>query len=420
MDLTTAAPVSSAVRSLCDGFNGLGLDLHRRLPAGGNTFISPLSIGAALAALLPGARGQTAAELMRILRVEGTAEDTIRAMGELRKALEPRSVQDGSWNQETDEWEAFERETFRFSLATGLMVEEAYPLHTEFCDALTEGFGADFLSVAFANPVETADRVNAWVAGKTEDRITELVSPDSLLPDMRLILANAVYFKARWVYPFEEEATRPKPFHLLPGAGTGSVDVPMMAQQETFLYWKSESADVEALRIGSEQGLSMLVVLPATGRFAEVEAGLSVDFLARLQAGFEATLMDLEAPPGFEATPVDLELPRFEMRFATGLGEVLRELGLQSAFDVASADFGGITPHPDGLFLAEAAHQAWLKVDEHGTEAAAATALMDMLCEEEDTPMPIRFVVDRPFSFFIQERLTGAVLFMGRVLNPAE
>ena len=182
----------------------------------------------------------------------------------------------------------------------------------------------------------------------------------------------------------------------------------MMAKHGTFLYWKSESAEVEALRISYEEGLSMLVVLPATGRFAEVEAGLSADFLARIQAGSESAL-------------VDLELPRFEMRFATNLGDVLRELGLQTAFDVASADFGGITPHPAGLVLSEAIHQAWLKVDEHGTEEAAATALLVMAgaAWEEDTPVPIPFVVDRPFYFFIQERLTGAVLFMGRVLDPA-
>ena len=263
--------------------------------------------------------------------------------------------------------------------------------------------------MTFANPEETADSVNTWVAEKTEDRITDLVSPDSLLPDMRLILANAVYFKARWENQFEEAGTRPKPFHLLPGAGTGSVEVPMMARQGTFLYWTSESSDLEALRVDYEESLSMLVVLPATGRFAEVEAGLSADFLTRIQAGAEWTL-------------VDLELPRFEMRFETSLGDVLRELGLQTAFDIASADFGGITPHPDGLFLSEALHQAWLKVDEHGTEAAAATALMAMAAGmiEEEPPRPIPFLVDRPFYFFIQERTTGAVLFMGRVLEPTE
>ena len=412
VDLTAVAPVSSAVRSLCDGFNGLGLDLHRRLPSGGNTFISPLSIGAALAALLPGARGQTGAELARVLRVEGTTEDTARAMTELRRILEPRTIEEQTWSEENQALEFAERETFRLSLVTGLFVEEAYPLHTAFCDALSEAFGAEFFSVTFANAEETADRVNAWVADKTEDRITSLVSPDSVLPDMRLILANAVYFKARWADQFTEARTRAKPFHLLPGEGTASVDVPMMAKQGTFLHWKSESesesADVEALRIDYEEGISMLVVLPATGRFAEVEAALSTDFLAQIHAASERTL-------------VDVEFPRFEMRFETGLGEVLQELGLQTAFDIASADFGGITPPPDGLFLSEAIHQAWLKVDEQGTEAAAATALMALgaVLVEEEPPLPMPFVVDRPFYFFIQERLSGAVLFMGRVLNPA-
>ena len=148
---------------------------------------------------------------------------------------------------------------------------------------------------------------------------------------------------------------------------------------------------MEALRIDYEEGLSMLVVLPATGCFAEVEAGMSADLLACIHAGSEWTLMDLE-------------LPRFEMRFETELRDVLRGLGLQTAFDIATADFGGITPHPDGLVLSEAIHQAWLKVDEHGTEAAAATALAAMAGAmiEEVPPRPIPFVVDRPFYFFIR------------------
>ncbi len=151
----------------------------------------------------------------------------------------------------------------------------------------------------------------------------------------------------------------------------------------------------------------MLVVLPATGLFAEVEARLSAGMLARIYTESERTL-------------VKLELPRFEMRFETELGDVLQELGLETAFDITSADFSGITPHPDGLVLSKAIHQAWLKVDEHGTEAAAATALMALAAGmiEEEPPRPIPFVVDRPFYFFIQERLTGAVLFMGRVLDP--
>ncbi len=144
MDLTAVGPVSPAVRSLCDGFNGFGLELHRALPAGGNTFISPLSIGAALAALLPGARGETAAELGRVLRIQGTVEDTARAMAELRGILEPRRTEEQSWDEETGACEVVWRETFRLSLATGLFVEEAYPLHTAFCDALKEAFGADF------------------------------------------------------------------------------------------------------------------------------------------------------------------------------------------------------------------------------------------------------------------------------------
>ena len=144
MDITATEPVSQAVRSLCDGFNGFGLDLHRGLPAEGNTFISPLSISAALAALLPGARGQTAAELVRVLRIQGTGEDTARAMAELRRILEPRRTEEESWDEETGAWEVVWRESFRLSLATGLFVEEAYPLHSAFCDVLTTRSGPIF------------------------------------------------------------------------------------------------------------------------------------------------------------------------------------------------------------------------------------------------------------------------------------
>ena len=184
------------------------------------------------------------------------------------------------------------------------------------------------------------------------------------------------------------------------------MEVMMMRQELDLRYWADEALGVEAVSMPYE-AMSMVVLLPAAGRLAALEDALDAAFLDRVVAGFQSTL-------------VDLKLPRFEVRCTSQLGEALRGLGIEAGFDATRSDFSGVSDHPEGLSISDVMHDAWVKVDEKGTEAAAAT-MMDFLGEalpEEEPPEPIPFHVDRPFVFLIRDSETGAVLFMGRIMDP--
>jgi serpin B len=384
-------------------FNDFGLRLFAALPRGENCFVSPLGIATSLCALLPGSGGQTARELAALLGVEA-AGSSERVAG-LVRALTSHSETFHEWEGAGDEPRAVEREVFRLHLANALFAQAGHPLRPAYLDELRKHFGAELRAVDFGEPEPSAAEINAWVAERTEGMITDLVSPDSIGPLTRLVLANAVYFLAEWAEPFDEQRTRPQPFHLPPEAGGSPVDVPTMRETARLAYAADAELGLEVAEIPYKR-MAMLVLLPRPGRFRAVEEALGLPLLERLLA--QRQPRDLE-----------LELPRFELEHCATLGAVLRALGAPSAFDAAVADFGGISDHPDGLFLSEAIHRARVRVDEHGTEAAAATGLMmDLLCEPEEPPEPIPFRVDRPFFFVIRDPESGAILFLGRVLDP--
>ncbi len=423
MDSTTAGSASPALVSLTRALAGFGLRLYRELPPEGNCFFSPLGVATALLTLLPGARGGTARELESVLGVDGVPDDLGSHVSELRAALERRTVIYPEWDAASYESRDVERDTLLLTLATALFVEERFPLQTDYCALLEESFGADFFSLAFADPTAAARRINAWVGEKTGGRIPTIVSPDALTPESRLVLANAIHFKARWAEPFEERVTRPGRFHrlggvapklpslrrgleLLLGRDGGVVQVPMMWQVSSYAHWSD--GDLAALRVPYEAGLSMLILLPAKGRLRDVEGRLDMELLDRIAAGAEHRL-------------VHLRLPRFELRTRFSLSRALRSLGLDEAL-APTADFGGISPHRDGLMLSDVLHEAWVSVDERGTEAAAATAVLMVMgsAPHARPPKPIRFHVDRPFFFAIQDDRTKSLLFFGRVTDPSK
>ena len=404
MDTTTDRQIGRAAQTISAGFNRFGLDVQRLLPPHTNTFLSPLSIGAALTALLPGARGRTATEIAAMLASPADIDEVGGGMVEIRRALAPRSVSEAEYDPENDTFRTVESESFRLSLATALFVAERYPLHTSFCDTLTDVFDSEFFSQSFEDSAAAADRINAWVSDRTEGRIPELLDRDSLKPDTRLVLANAVYFKARWLHQFSEYGTRPLPFFL---RGGGRIEVPTMTQQNDFAYCADEALGVEAADLPYQEGTFMQVILPSPGRFDDLEASLSTDVLDRVDAGMSPRLLAIR-------------LPKLELRFASPLVEILQELGMRDAFDESVSDFRGVTPHPEGLVISQVIHQAWVKVDEQGTEAAAATAITALAAAADwKPPTPTPFVVDRPFYFFIRDRGTGSVLFQGRVMDPS-
>ena len=218
------------------------------------------------------------------------------------------------------------------------------------------------------------------------------------------MLTNAIYFNASWSYPFSEAKTRERPFHLLDGR---VVDVPMMRLEEDFFYAAGDGYQaVDLPYVGDE--LSMTIMLPDRGRFNEFEDVLDVSLLDR-------TIL------GFEFRHVTLDLPKFEFESQFRLSETLKSMGMSDAFDSAASDFSGmdgrscLTGDPECLYIREVLHKAFVSVDEAGTEAAAATAVV--MNVESAPPSPVSVTVDRPFIFLIRDRETGALLFVGRVTN---
>lgn len=394
------------VLALARGFNGFGLRLYHQLRSEGNVFFSPLSIAAALAALLPGARGETAHELAEALGVDADLGSLGSAVSELLGALESRTMTEFEFVAGSSEMRSVKREAFRLTLATGLFVEEAYPLHSTYRDLLTTSFRTDWFSLRFGDKTAATAKINEWVAGKTGGRIRRLVSPDSFQPLTRLVLANAVYFLGRWLQQFPTANTRPRPFHALGPSGSKTVQVPMMRQEMGYQYW-SDELGLEVLWVPYAAELAMVVLLPREGRFSEVERRLEASLFERMNGEKRERL-------------AELQLPKFELRSSYTLGTPIKALGVRRAFDVDLADFAGITPHADGLALDDVIHQGWIKVDEYGTEAAAATAVGAVPAALEiERPKALPFIVDRPFFFLIQDDRTGIGLFLGRVMDPS-
>jgi serpin B len=363
--------------------NRLALDLYGQLRAGGgNVFFSPHSIASALAMTYAGARGQTADEMRDVLHLGHEADAVHARFAALDQALE-------------------ERDGVELAVANALWGQEGFGFREPFLESLERHYGAGLRRVDFdAGLAAAVAEINRWVAKQTNDRIEQLVAEDSFTPPIRLVLTNAIYFKGAWAQPFDERATREGPFHL---AGGGTVTVPLMRQKSGFRYQDGDGFAALELPYEGEE-IAMLVVLPdEVGGLEALERSLTPEML-------EGWIDDLQDER------VDVVLPRFRLETRYALADHLAELGMSSAFDRETADFSGITGRRD-LFISAVIHKAFVETDEEGTEAAAATAV-GMALTSVPAP-PKTFHADRPFLFLVRDRETGAVLFLGRIANPA-
>jgi serpin B len=391
---------------ISDDFNELGLSLYRRLSEEESLFLSPLSIAIALTAARLGAAGDTERELALLLSTGGAPDEIAGEVSGLARNLIARHEMEGHWDPDTESPVQEEVEVFRLNLANALFVMLGYPLRESYVEMLNQHFSSEITPVDFQDPEPAAARINGWVNDHTDGKITSLIDPSAIQDDSKLVLVNAVYFKAQWLEPFVEESTGPAPFHLLPDSEPGTVEVDMMRLNSEFRYTVDDEMGFAALEI-PYRAMSMLVILPEEGRLRVVEESLDSALLDRI--------LD-----SLESRPVHLEFPKFQMEAHLGLAGCLRELGLEVAFDADQADFSRITSDPEGLVLSEVIHQARIRVDEKGTEAVAATAIEWLSAGIEEDPVePIRFVVDRPFLFLIRDQETGTILFLGRLLNPS-
>jgi serpin B len=375
---------------LVEGNSAFAFALYQALKGQeGNLFYSPYSISLALAMTYAGARGETAQQMANTLQFLLQQERLHPAFNWLDAELAGR----GQGAQGKD------AEGFRLNIVNAIWGQKDYEFLTEFLDVLAENYGAGLRILDFITETEASRlAINQWVSNQTEGRIEDLIPEGAITEWTRLVLTNAIYFNAAWKYPFAEELTADGPFYVLDG---GQVTVPMMRQTESFGYMDGEGYKaVEMLYDGGE--LSMVIILPEAGSFEASEEGLVAQ-----QVG--------DIISGLQPTEVALTMPEFEFDSEFSLKDTLSNMGMPIAFSPDEADFSGMTRNRE-LFVSDVIHKAFVAVDEAGTEAAAATAVIMDNCAVPDQPVEI--VIDHPFIFLIRDIETGSILFVGRVLNP--
>jgi serpin B len=388
-DVSRAATSPGDANAAAASINAFGLDLYRQLGAGGgNLVFSPASVALALAMARAGARGETASEMDAVLHALG-ADLQAAGLNALDLALGARS---GTF---ADEVGKPHEVTLR--IANTPFAQRGMALEPAYLEALATSFGAGLRLVDYAHDPEAARKlINAWVDVKTEHRIPELLAAGTIDDMTRLALVNAIYLKAPWATPFDPAATKPGSFTRADGS---SLDVRMMHGGGSLPY--AEGAGWRAVELPYIGGsLAMTVIVPDD--LAAYERGLGPESLAQVISALE------------ERT-VDLSFPRFGLETHADLSTILAALGMPRAFDPGLADFSGITAS-EQLYISAVIHQANIDVDEKGTEAAAATAVVMRATAEPAGPVTLR--VDRPFIFLLRDVPTGAIVFMGRVMDP--
>jgi serpin B len=385
----TAPDVStSSLATLVEGNSEFAFNLYQALKEEeGNLFYSPYSISLALAMTYAGARGETEQQMADTLSFSLPQDELHPVFNAL--ALELDSRGEGAKGKDG--------EGFRLNIVNAIWGQRDYEFLTEFLDRLAVNYGAGLRVLDFIGaPEDSRVTINDWVSQQTEERIENLIPKGLINPMTRLVLTNAIYFNAAWEYPFEEDFTRDGVFYLPDGS---EVAVPMMHQTESFGY--GEGDGYQAVELPYDGGeLSMIIFLPAPGQFEAFEEALD----------FEQANAIINA---LERKEVALTMPKFEFDSEFSLGETLAALGMPVAFS-GDADFSGMTGTRE-LYIADVVHKAFVSVDEAGTEAAAATAVV---MEMTAMPETVDVTIDRPFIFLIRDIETGAILFVGRILNP--
>jgi len=381
--LPELSPADAAL--LVEGNTAFAFNLYQALRGqDGNLFYSPHSISVALAMTYAGARGQTAEQMAATLRFLLAQERLHPAFNWLDAELATRG--EGA--------EGKDGQGFRLNVVNAIWGQKDYSFLPAFLDVLAENYGAGLNVLDFVNETEQSRlKINDWVSYHTEGRIEDLIPQGAIDALTRLVLTNAIYFNAAWAQPFNRSMTADGPFYLLDGT---QVAVPMMRESQPVSYVRATGYQaVELFYDGGE--LSMLILLPDAGQFDVFEGALDAQRIRNIIGALQ---------PG----RVFLTMPKFEFDSEFSLSNTLAAMGMPVAFSGA-ADFSGMTGNRD-LFISEVVHKAFVAVDEEGTEAAAATGVV------MTTSMPPELTLDRPFIFLIRDIDTGAILFVGRVLNP--
>ena len=387
------SPPNPDQAALTAGDNAFSVDLYGRLRMQpGNLFFSPASISTAFAMAYAGAQGQTAAQMAAVFHFTLPPAQLHPAMGALLTAMNaPGNTQRG----------------YELRVADALWAEQDAHFLESYLDLTKADYAAGFHRVDFkSSPDSVRLTINEWVEQQTNGKIQNLIAPGVLTPATRLVLTNAIYFKGTWLDPFDKSLSADEDFHL---SATQTVKAPMMHRTGSYRYYDGGSFQILELPYQGND-LSMVVLLPNdTDGLPSFEQSLT-------SAAANNWLQHLDPAP-----KVILTLPRFTMTQQFELSSALRAMGMPLAFS-GEADFSGMTGKPD-FTISAAIHKAFIDVNEQGTEAAAATAIVMRalaMRAQQPEPPPIIFRADHPFLFLIRQTQTGAILFMGRVDDPTQ
>jgi serpin B len=381
--------------ALAAASNAFACDLYRKLASTkGNLFFSPYSISSALAMTRAGAVGTTATQMDAVLHTRGLELE--KGHRELTIALAPpKSRKRRGPKRKT-------LNAYDLRIANALFGQKGFPFEDSFASSLDKSFGAPLQRIDFRQTKRARELINDWVADHTNARIKDLVPEGLPMPDTRLALVNAIYFKADWDNTFMTSATRQASFTRSPD---DRIQVRMMHRISHMKYGATEDALVVEIPYDRNE-TSMLVVLPKKrGNLKAIESKLTSKVIAEWRSSLRGNR-------------VQLKLPRFKFTSKTNLTETLPAMGMKDAFDPGRADFSPMTK-AEPLFIGAVLHEAFIAVDEDGTEATGATVVMMMptgIAPRQAKPVP--FIADHPFLFLIQHRKTGCILFAGRVTTP--
>jgi serpin B len=388
-----AAPPSAPPADQAEAVNGsnaFAVDLYAQLSKQpGNLFFSPESISTAFGMAYAGARGQTATEMQQVFHFTLPPDRLHPAMGALLTEMNGQ------------------HKGYELHVADALWAQQDASFLPDYLKLVQTDYGAGFHRVNFKiSPDSVRATINAWVEKQTNDKIKDLLAPGVLNSSTRLVLTNAIYFKGDWQNQFDAGATQKEEFHL---SATQWVMAPLMHRTGGYSYY--DGGTFQALELpyaGNE--ISMVVLLPKEtdglpGLETSFASGVAGEWIQKLQ-------------------PVDkviLTLPRFTMTQQFELSSALSTMGMAQAFSGA-ADFSGMTGKPE-FSISAAIHKAYIDVNEKGTEAAAATAIVmyaTAMRREAPEPPPVVFRADHPFLFILLDTRSGSMLFLGRVADPTK
>ena len=370
-----------------DAVNTFAFNLFKELSTEDteNIFISPYSIFTALAMTYEGAMDDTADEMASVLAVEQDNASFHEYMKNLYELLNEQN------------------EDYNISTANALWVKENLQLLETYLSVIRDYYGGEATEIDYSNPEEAAEIINTWVESQTNSLIQDLISPDLIDPLTALILTNAIYFKGVWEVQFDPVNTTERDFEITSG---NTVEVPTMILENTedvFNY--TETDDLQILELPyTGDDLSMMILLPKDNDLSTIIDSLDDDSF-------------LEWKESMVERNVDIYFPKFTVETKYSLKSYLQQLGMNNPF-TPSADFSGITGRKD-LYISEVIHKAFIDVNEEGTEAAAATAvIMVFTGADGGGSSRITFDCDHPFLYLIQHKQTGTILFMGSINNP--